>query len=99
MPEPTDSQVHLKSSEEGDRWATYGYGGWATAKRNDEAYASLKQWLSDSATEYDETQVPMFAEFDSPFVPGFFRHNDGNGGLDFAAKPSSFLTSNGKGPS
>merc|ERR1719498_1225224 len=74
VPQPNNKDVHLKETDDGEQFAVYMYGGWATHERNEEAYENLQKWLAE--TEYDEEQSPIFAQFESPFVPGFFRHNE-----------------------
>merc|ERR1719163_376416 len=73
VPEPSASNVYTKEIEAA-RWATYTYSGWANDRSNRRALEALQGWLS--VVEYDEDQAPMYAQFDSPWIPGWMRRNE-----------------------
>ena len=77
VPEPTGDGVVVDQIEAG-RFATIQYSGWSNDWSEDRNEEKLRQWIAEQP-EYSllsADEEPMFATFDSPWVPGFMRRNE-----------------------
>ena len=74
VPQPDDSTIEVSQIEAGI-FAVNRYSGWDNDKKDQEHLDLLNQWLAMEGLE-PEDPTPMYAGFDSPYVPGFMRRNE-----------------------
>jgi len=73
LPEPTDATVKLRQVT-GKRMASISYSGGWTRKLYDEHAQQLRAWIAKK--ELKITGEEVWARYDPPFMPSFFRRNE-----------------------
>ena len=75
VPEPKDPEVSRDRIQAG-RFSAVRYNGWNNEKTELEMEKKLIAWMKENDVAYMEDEEALVAQFDSPWVPGFLRHNE-----------------------
>lgn len=73
LPVPENARVTLRE-EPARRMATIRFSGGPDAARFEAREVELRAWLA--ANDYAVTGEPLYARYDPPWIPTFFRHNE-----------------------
>ena len=73
LPRPRDPRVRL-ALEPGGRFAAIRYSGFWSRSRYEKHLAELEAWMSERGLEAEG--VPVWARYDPPFMPWFWRTNE-----------------------